>query len=446
MMKLTHWMTTFINNKKNTEKHYLDFEIDMGIENNVINIYPQEVGQIFEGFGGAFTESAGFIYSLMDKKSKNKLIDMYFSKDKMNYNLGRIHLDSCDFSLNMYEAMSDKKDRAMKNFSIERTQKYIIPFIEDVQNKIGKEIDIMVSPWSPPAFMKTNNSRIKGGKLLPEYRGFWADYICKYIKELKAIGLNIKRLSIQNEQAAIQKWESCLYSAEEEGIFIKDYLYPAMIKNDLVDIEIFIWDHNKERVFERACITLNEDVAPLVTGIAFHWYSGDHFEALDLIKRRFPDKKLILSEACIEYSKYNSNDCLKNAQKYAHDIIGNLNAGMNAFYDWNLVLNTQGGPNHVKNFCDAPYLYDEQNKELFERNTLIYIWHFSHFIQPHAQKLSYSRFSTDIDVVAFKNPDNKIVVIILNTLNENKEIFIRLNGKITKINIKKKSISSLIIE
>lgn len=446
MMKLTHWMTTFINNKKNTEKHYLDFEIDMGIENNVINIYPQEVGQIFEGFGGAFTESAGFIYSLMDKKSKNKLIDMYFSKDKMNYNLGRIHLDSCDFSLNMYEAMSDKKDRAMKSFSIERTQKYIIPFIEDVQNKIGKEIDIMVSPWSPPAFMKTNNSRIKGGKLLPEYRGFWADYICKYIKELKAIGLNIKRLSIQNEQAAIQKWESCLYSAEEEGIFIKDYLYPAMIKNDLVDIEIFIWDHNKERVFERACITLNEDVAPLVTGIAFHWYSGDHFEALDLIKRRFPDKKLILSEACIEYSKYNSNDCLKNAQKYAHDIIGNLNAGMNAFYDWNLVLNTQGGPNHVKNFCDAPYLYDEQNKELFERNTLIYIWHFSHFIQPHAQKLSYSRFSTDIDVVAFKNPDNKIVVIILNTLNENKEIFIRLNGKITKINIKKKSISSLIIE
>lgn len=446
MMKLIHWMTTFINNEKNTEKHYLDFEMDTGIENNVINIYPQEIGQTFEGFGGAFTESAGYVYSLMDKKSKDELIDTYFNEDKMNYNLGRIHLDSCDFSLNMYEALSDKKDRAMKSFSIERTKKYIIPFIEDVQNKIGKKIEIMVSPWSPPAFMKTNNSRVKGGKLLPEYREFWADYICKYIKELRAIGLNIKRLSIQNEPAATQTWDSCLYSAEEEGIFISDHLYTAMIKNNLTDIEIFIWDHNKERAFERACITLNEEVAPLVDGIAFHWYSGDHFEVLDLIKKRFPNKKLILSEACIEYSKYSSNDYLGNAQKYAHDIIGNLNAGMNAFYDWNLLLNAHGGPNHVKNFCDAPYLYDVQNKELLERNTLSYIWHFSHFIKPYAQRISYSRFTTDIDIVTFKNPDNEIVVIVLNTLNENKEIYIRLNQKVTKINIKEKSISTLVIK
>ena len=111
-----------------------------------------------------------------------------------------------------------------------------------------------------------------------------------------------------------------------------------MVKNDLNDIEIFIWDHNKERIFERACAIIDETTDHMIAGIAFHWYSGDHSESLDYLRRKFPDKKMILSEACIEYSKYSADDYLTNAQKYAHDIIGNLNNGMTAFYDWNLLL------------------------------------------------------------------------------------------------------------
>ena len=148
----------------------------------------------------------------------------------------------------------------------------------------------------------------------------------------------VNRISLQNEPAAVQTWDSCIYSAEQEKTFLRDFLYPEMVKNDLNDIEIFIWDHNKERIFERACAIIDETTDHMIAGIAFHWYSGDHFESLDYLRRKFPDKKMILSEACIEYSKYIADDYLTNAQKYAHDIIGNLNNGMTAFYDWNLLL------------------------------------------------------------------------------------------------------------
>ena len=199
--------------------------------------------------------------------------------------------------------------------------------------------------------------------LKEEYQSRWAEYICLYIKELRKKGCMVNRISLQNEPAAVQTWDSCIYSAEQEKTFLRDFLYPEMVKNDLNDIEIFIWDHNKERIFERACAIIDETTDHMIAGIAFHWYSGDHFESLDYLRRKFPDKKMILSEACIEYSKYSADDYLTNAQKYAHDIIGNLNNGMTAFYCHSanyleaflsVYLETNSGSNSVMgilNYC-----------------------------------------------------------------------------------------------
>ncbi len=444
-MQLKCITTTFPENKRITENENIEFHKDCGTENQVINIYPTVEFQKFEGFGGAFTESAAYIYSQMPVCLREEMIEMYFGNRQMDYHLGRMHIDSCDFSLEQYEAMSDENDREMKSFTLERLEKYILPFINDVQEQSGKIIELMVSPWSPPTFMKTNQRRSYGGKLKTEHRNFWADYICRYIIELRKRGLMIRRLSIQNEPAAVQTWDSCVYSAQEEKVFLRDFLYPALMKNHLEDIEIFIWDHNKERAFERMCEIIDSETEHMVAGIAFHWYSGDHFEALELIRRRFPDKKLILSEACIEYSKYRADDYLVNAQKYAHDIIGNMNAGMNAFYDWNLVLDEKGGPNHVQNFCDAPYLYDTKRQSLQERNTLSYIWHFSHFIRPGAVRVGFSKYTKELDVTVFKNPDGTLVAVILNTGKE-KNAMIRLEGSEAEIIIKAQSIMTLVKE
>lgn len=444
-MKLECITTTFTDNIKQSVKEHFEFNKDNGIENNVINLYPDICYQVFEGFGGALTDSAGYIYSVMPGEEKEELLNIYYKKENMNYQIARIHMDSCDFSLQHYEAMSDSNDRAMDSFHLDRSEKYILPLLDDAQKVFGSPIELMLSPWSPPSFMKTNNMRNNGGKLKEEYRGFWADYICRYIKEFRKKGYYVNRMSLQNEPNAVQTWDSCTYTSQEEKEFLRDYMYPALIKNDLADIELFIWDHNKERVYERACEIIDDETNHMIAGLAFHWYSGDHFEALGLIRERFPDKKLILSEACIEYYKFNKDNYLVNAQKYAHDIIGNLNHGMNAFYDWNILLDEQGGPNHVKNYCDAPFLYDTNKKMLMKQNSLAYLYHFSHYITPGAVRIAHTKFTDVLEVTTFRNTDNTIAVVILNRTDEVIPIVIRINGECADFNVKPQSISTCVI-
>ena len=122
----------------------------------------------------------------------------------------------------------------LKTFSFSRTEKYILPMLADAENAAGKKLKLMLSPWSPPAFMKTNGERKHGGSLKPEYREFWADYICRYILEFRKRGYEVQRISLQNEPKAVQPWDSCIYTAREEKEFLRDFMYPALQKHDLL--------------------------------------------------------------------------------------------------------------------------------------------------------------------------------------------------------------------
>lgn len=441
--KGTLHITTFPDAVKQEEVRHIDFAQDDGTEKLVVNLYPQVKYQEFEGFGGAFTDSAGYVYSKMSKEQQDYMLNAYYGEDGLGYNIGRLHFDSCDFSLKHYEAVSDKNDTDLSTFTLEDSHKHMIPLVTDAQKVFGGEIPMMAAPWSPPAFMKTSNERNFGGKLLPEYRELYADYLCKYIEEMRKAGVNLVRLTTQNEPIAVQTWDSCIYTGPEEKEFIRDFLYPALQKHNLEDVELFVWDHNKERVFERACETIDEETDHMIAGIAFHWYSGDHFEALDLVKEKFPDKKMVQSEACIEYQHFDPTDFLSNAQKYAHDIIGDLNGGMTGFYDWNLVLDQEGGPNHVKNFCDAPFLYNLETGELEERASYSYIGHFSKFIKQGAKRIGYSRYTQDIQVTAFENPNGEISAVFLNTQKEDIPVSIRVQGAISHIELPAESITTL---
>lgn len=444
-MKLQYVQTTYEKQKKNQGWRTEEFVFDQERENELINLYPQMTYQGFEGFGGAVTDSAGYVFSLLDDEQKKEAMGMYFGKDKMKYNYVRIPIDSCDFSLGHFEADSDEKDAGFDKFSFERVEKYILPLLDAAQEAYGGSLDIMLTPWSPPSYMKTNGERNHGGKLKPEYRERWAKYICRYIREYRDRGYRITRLTVQNEAKAVQTWDSCVYTAQEEKEFVLRYLWPEMKRQQMDNIEIYIWDHNKERAFEWAEEIFREKEAEeIFKGVAFHWYSGDHFEALGMIRERFPRKKLMLSEACIEYSKFAAEDYLKNAQKYAHDMIGNLNQGMSAFCDWNLILDEQGGPNHVGNFCDAPYLYDTKTGELVEGNILGYLWHFAHFLEAGALRIGISRYTDRLEVTAFRSGE-KITVILLNRTEEEIPAYLRMGDFCARIVAAPNSIISGII-
>ena len=303
-MKLRWTATGAKENNWKTEEGESMFRPDTeGVENQVVNLYPEVSFQIFEGFGGAITDASGYVYSVMNDAQKQQVIQSYFSPDRMGYNRVRIHMDSCDFSTEMYEAMSKPDDWNLETFSFARTEQYILPMLEDAQKAAEKPLKLMMSPWSPPAFMKTNGRRVGGGSLKPEYRALWAEYICRYIEEFQKRGYEVERISIQNEPKAAQTWDSCIYTADEEKVFLRDYLCPAMVRHSLDKIEVFIWDHNKERLYERVRDTVDDTTKDMVAGAAFHWYSGDHFEALDMVRQNYPKLKLITSESCIEYSK-----------------------------------------------------------------------------------------------------------------------------------------------
>lgn len=422
------------------------FQKDQGLENQVVNLYPDVKFETIEGFGGAITDAAAYVYSLMNEEQKRQLMTTYFSPEKMNYGIVRIHMDSCDFSTEMYEAMSDAEDIEMKSFSFARTEKYILPMLEDAQKTAGKPLKLMLSPWSPPAFMKTNGQRTYGGSLKPEYRAMWANYICRYIVEFEKRGYQVQRMSLQNEPKAVQTWDSCIYTAKEEKEFLRDFMYPALKAHGLEHVEIFIWDHNKERVYERICEIVDDSTRDMVAGIAFHWYSGDHFEALELVRNKFCDKKMIISESCIEYSKFEEADVISGALRLSHEIIGDLNHGMTAFYDWNLLLDEHGGPNHVGNFCHAPFLYDTVQKKLMPQLLQQHFEHFSHYLCPGSVRIGYSKYTEQVDVTAYQNPDGKKVVVMLNKSKEILPVNMRMQGEVAEFLLYPESITTGIIE
>ncbi len=380
------------------------------IESNIIKINPDICFQNLLGFGGAFTESTGYALSTVSKDTYNQIINEYFSDSGLNYNLGRLTIGSCDFSLNSY-SYSYKDD--LSDFSIERDMKYVIPAIKSAL-KVNNNIIFVASPWSPPAFMKDNQNLINGGKLEKKYMQTWAKYLVKYINCYKQEGINIKYMTIQNEPNASQPWESCKYTAEEESYLLLNYLYPTLTKND-INTKFLIWDHNKDNILERAneCL-IKYGALNYSAGIAFHWYTGSFFEELKELHNLFPDKLLIQTEGCTGYSKFKDKDLLFNAELYAHEIMGDLNSGVNAFIDWNLLLDYKGGPNHKHNYCNSPIMLNKYNSGYIKTPSYYYIAQFSKYIKPGAKRLFTSSFSENINLTAFKNTDKSISIVLFN--------------------------------
>jgi glucosylceramidase len=360
----------------------------------------------------------------------------------LRYTVVRTSIDSCDFALSQYEAAPTPGARQ----NLWHDETYVIPYIKTAQEIAQTKIDVMLTPWSPPAYMKSNGERSHGGKLKPEFYQVWAEYIARYIAAYQSHGLNVSKLSVQNEPNATQLWDSCVFSAEEEKVFLRDYLAVALEKAGLGNIEIYIWDHNKERLFDRVCDMIDTTTERLISGAAFHWYSGDHFDALRLVRSQYPNLKLLFSEGCIEYNRFDRDDQLQSARMYAHDMIGNFNAGMNTFLDWNVALKSNGGPNHARNFCDAPILCNTGTGTFEKRLSYYYIRHFSHFVTPGARHIATTSFSNEVEAAAFRNPNDSIIVVLTNNVGVSRAVYLRLDGQIIEVPLASDSIASVEIK
>lgn len=417
---------------------------------HVINIYPQVKYQEIEGFGGAFTEASAHNYMAMSDDKKKEMIEAYFGEGGLKYNIGRVHMNSCDFGLGNYTYI-EEGDSELKTFSIKHDEAEILPLLRDAIAKhdtvSSDTMTFLMSPWSPPAFMKTNGEMNHGGQLKKEYYQAWANYYVKFIKAYRDKGIMINALTIQNEPAAVQTWDSCIYSASEEAAFVADYLGPTMKKEGLEDVAIFIWDHNKDILFDRVEESMSNDKATgYIDGVAIHWYTGDHFEAIEMVKKEYPDLKIIFTEGCVEYSRFADTRETYKAEMYAHDILGNLNAGISSYLDWNLFLDAEGGPNHVGNFCAAPIMCDPEKDTYEKRLTYYYIGQFSRYVQKGAIRVATTRYTSDVEAVGFLNPDGSCVTVVLNRSEKDVEITLIEGGVGVNDQVKSHSIVTYVFE
>jgi len=426
-------------------KQPVSFEPDLlGEENRIINIYDDVLYQEIEGFGGAFTEAASITLDKMSPEKRKEIIKAYFDPESgLGYTLCRTHINSCDFSTGNYAYCEVDGDYELAAFDISRDKQSLIPFIKEALAERGQELKIFASPWSPPAWMKTNGMMNQGGKLKEECRAVWAKYFCKYIKAYADEGIKIWGITVQNEPKAVQRWDSCIYTAEEERDFVKYYLGPTLEKEGLNDVKVMIWDHNKERIYDRAKVALSDpEASKYIWGVAFHWYSGDHFEALSIVHDAFPDKKLLFTEGCVGF--HFKADPWQKGERYAHDIIGDLNNWSSGWVDWNMLLDENGGPNHVGNFCNAPIIADTRTDTVKYESSYYYIGHFSKFIHPGARRVAFSRFTDRLEVTAFKNPNGDVAVVVMNRGDEEIAFNLRCQFGIAKFISQPHSIMTLV--
>ncbi len=442
-LRATAYQTTYADGTIEQQISACAVALDDGTqERNIVNLYPDITRQTIRGFGGAITEAVGAVFSQLSAATQRQILEDVFGSDGLRYTKVRTSIDSCDFALSQYEAAS----LPSAELDLWHDETYVIPYIKMAQEIRNEPVQVMLTPWSPPAFMKDNGVRSNGGRLKPEYYALWADYIYRYILVYRRHGLLVPRLSVQNEPNASQLWDSCQFTSAEEKRFLRDYLCPTLAQNNLSDIAVYIWDHNKERLFDRVNEIMDASTADLVSGVAFHWYSGDHFDALRLVREQYPHLELLFSEGCIEYKHYSSFDQLYSARMYAHDMIGNFNAGMNTFFDWNIALNSEGGPNHAGNYCEAPILCDPEKGTYEKRLSYYYIWHFSHFIAPGSKQIASTTFSTAVEAAAFQTPDGSLVIILLNNTSDLHRVYLRANGEVIEFVLAADSIASLKIE
>ncbi|RPJ19667.1 MAG: glucosylceramidase, partial [Chloroflexi bacterium] len=194
-----------------------------------VNVDASQCFQTIEGFGGAFTESAAVTLYKLPVEKQAEVLRAYFDPNTGHgYTFCRTHINSCDFSAGNYAYDEAAGDHELVHFSIDCDRRALLPMIREAFQTAGGTLKLLATPWSPPAWMKTNGQMSLGGKLKPDCRQTWANYYCRYIREYERENIPIWGLSVQNEVEAVQAWESCLYSPEEERDFVRDYLAPTL--------------------------------------------------------------------------------------------------------------------------------------------------------------------------------------------------------------------------
>ncbi|KAF2365273.1 Glycosyl hydrolase family 30 beta sandwich domain [Trinorchestia longiramus] len=384
------------------------------------------------GFGGAVSDSAGLSFFSLGEDSQNNLIRSYFGPDGISYNMVRIPIAGSDFSTRTYSYDDHEGDDKLERFALaEEDLMYKIPLLLRAKSLAAETSELLMfaSPWSPPAWMKTNGKFHGSGALRAEMGRPYANYICRFLQEYAKRGLDMWGITTQNEPlSGREEWpfNTCLFEAPVLREWMAEHLLPVLQEASLLDrLNIMISDQGRDYLSKYSDEVLQHDtLSKKVAGIAIHWYqdTDDNVQALTQTRALFPDQFTLHTEACMGFDsppgeKVKLGDWGR-AERYAESIIENSNHGTSGWVDWNMALDMEGGPNWVSNFVDAPIIVDA-NKDTFYKQPMFYaLGHFSKFVARGARAVYHSLLTeapSGLQASAFRNPDGGVVVVLLNT-------------------------------
>ena len=440
----------------------------------VIRLDARKTYQPIYGIGGAFTESSAHVLKQLSPAKRQEVIDAYFSSDGAHYSLTRTHINSCDFSVSNYSYASVPDDTLLENFTIQEDMNDLVPLIKDAMNVKDASFKIMASPWTAPPWMKDNNAW-NAGKLKPEYYDAWARFFVKYIRAYQEQGIPIWSVTVENEPMGNGgQWESMHFTLAEMADFVKTHLGPQFSQENIETL-ILIYDQNRDHLEEWANVLLGDAAAaPYIWGTAIHWYSSTtewYPEILNKIHDAYPDKPLIQTEGCIdsEIPRWQDDDWYWRKEatdwgfdwapeedkhlhpkyapvyRYARDLIGTMNSNVSGWIDWNIVLDTQGGPNHANNWCIAPVIAKPESDEVYYTPLYYVMTHFSKYIRPGAERIDVKSDINDLMILACQNTDGSIIVEILNQTETEKDYQIAINGKSVGAEIPGSALQTIIL-
>lgn len=402
-----------------------------------VTVDPSVQRQTLEGIGGALTESSAYVLAHLSKPERENILDRFFGPSGARFTMARTPIGACDFSVaGRYSYADVPGDRALAHFSIAPDKRgfreardpgyALLPLIKDALAR-NPGLKVVASPWTAPAWMKDNHDwygQGRGGTLLPEHHDTFARYMVKFLRAYQAEGVPIWGITPVNEPVGNGgQWESMEFTPEGLRDYIKLHLGPQLAKHGLSGVKVIQFDHNRDANALRfsEAILGDPSAAAFVWGTGLHWYSATNSvqtPLLDQLRTSYPSKALLHTEGCIDgigtedsspggaflgwrneawwwaatatdWGFYWAPPEEKPAHpryspvhRYAVDLIEGLNHGFAGWIDWNIVLDRQGGPNHVKNFCAAPIMVDTGTGETHITPLYYVLAHFSRYLQP----------------------------------------------------------------
>ena len=428
------------------QKPYLDLSKAKGQKSAnepTIEINDHKKFQNIEGFGFALSGGSAQHLAHMDAAKRAVLLRELFGTDGKNIGISylRISIGSSDLNDHVYsydDVPAGQSDPELSKFSLDPDRAELIPILKEIL-AINPKIEILGSPWSAPAWMKTNDNS-KGGKLKQESFGTYAKYFVKYIQGMNAEGIKIAAITIQNEPLNDKNTPSMLMPAEEEARFIKDYLGPAF-REARIRTKIILYDHNCN-VPDYAISILKDPLAyRYVDGSGFHLYEGQ-IEAMSLVHDAFPHKNLYFTEYMAVEPTESAR--ISIAKPVEGTFIGALQNWSRNVLLWNLAANSKFEP-HTDNggcpICQGAVTIDGDE---VTRNLAYYaVAHFSKFVRPGSVRIGSSSTAT-LPNVAFKASGGKTVLIVANDGKAEQGFDIRYHGKSFKTTLKEGSVGTYV--